>query len=429
VEVNLAPAPDLLTFARYACAVHAAAGDAGLSAVRWRYNGQATDSGGGGQLTLGGPTPERSPFFLAPALLPRLLRYLSRHPSLSYAFAPDCAGSAGQGPRADEGVRERFDELGVALDRLASRGDHLGAAELWSALAPLLVDASGNTHRAEVNVEKLWNPFFGARGKLGLVELRALRMQPDPARMVAVAALFRAVAVRCARAPYEEPLAEHGAALHDRLSLPVHLEEDLRGVLADLAAHGFALPALLADLVLAPPQPVASVAMGAATLALTPAVEFWPLVGDVASQERSGARLVDASSARLQALVVTPPGEDPGRLSAMGWDVPLAASSDGLRHVGAVRYRAFPPRPGLHPDLDPHDPLLLAWTRAGRATSLALHGWRPSGGAYDGLPRDGEEAERRRRERVVVGETSPREPRTRPTSGLTLDLRRLPAGE
>jgi len=201
IELNLAPAPDLFTFVAYAGAAHAAAAEVGLSALRWRYNGQTTDSGGGGQITFGGPAPERSPFFATPRLLPRLIRYLSNHPALSFTFAPECAGSAGQGPRPDEGVRERFEELAVALDRLEALGDRATPEEIWGALAPLLVDASGNAHRAELNVEKLWNPYFGPRGKLGLVELRALRMQPDAGRMVAVAALFRAVAARCARAP------------------------------------------------------------------------------------------------------------------------------------------------------------------------------------------------------------------------------------
>ena len=132
---------------------------AGLSPVRWRYNGRGSDSGGGGQLTLGGPAPEASPFFRHPALLPRLIRFLCNHPSLSYAFAGECVGSASQGPRPDEGVRERFEELQVAVDRLEARGTHLGPQpSCGRPLAPLLVDASGNSHRAELNVEKLWNP-------------------------------------------------------------------------------------------------------------------------------------------------------------------------------------------------------------------------------------------------------------------------------
>ncbi|HET8935537.1 MAG TPA: transglutaminase family protein, partial [Polyangiales bacterium] len=142
VEVNMAPAHDLKTFARWAEAVFNAANAASLSAERMRYNGDVTDSGGGGQITLGGPTPDRSPFFRWPQLLPGLVRYTNRHPSLSYYFASACCGSASQAPRADEGVRERFDELGVALDYLSARGAAATPKELWGTLSPLLVDAS-----------------------------------------------------------------------------------------------------------------------------------------------------------------------------------------------------------------------------------------------------------------------------------------------
>jgi uncharacterized protein (DUF2126 family) len=426
VEVNLAPAEDLVTFLADARATWDAAAAAGLAPVRYRWNGDVSDSGGGGQVTLGGPSPERSPFVVHPQLLPRLVRFAQRHPSLSYAFAPECAGSAGQGPRADEGVRERFDELGVALDRLALHSARLGPEELWATLAPLLVDPSGNSHRAELNVEKLWNPWLGARGKLGLVEFRALRMPATPERMVAIASLLRAVAARCALAPYEEPLVDWGAALHDRCALPHFLEHDLAAVLDELETFGLGLPQPLRALVTAPPEPVAEVELDGARLALVPALEFWPLVGDVASQEWRGARIVDSSAARLEVRVEA---TAPGRVAAQGWEVPLRDAGAG-RHVAAVRWRRFLPSPGLHPGLAPQDPLVLHWSRRDTAVSIALHGWIPSGGAYDGLPRDAAEAARRRRERVVVAAArplaAPADAGRATEPAFTLDVRRLP---
>ena len=428
VEVNMAPAHDLATFAIWCEAVYAAAEEAGLAPVRFRYNGDATDSGGGGQLTLGGRSPEESPFFARPQLLPRLVRYANRHPALSYAFAPDCVGSASQGPRADEGVRERFEELPVALDRLAARGDRATPDELWSTLAPLLVDSSGNSHRAEINVEKLWNPYMEGRGKLGVVELRSLRMPAAPARLAAVGALFRAVAARLASAPYEEPLVDWSGSLHELFGLPCFLSRDLEDVLADLEAHGFGLgPSLRAELQ-QPPEPVATLELDGATLEVTPALAFWPLIGDVASQERSGARLVDASSARLQLVVATPDDKTPGTISACGWRTLLQRlPGDATRHVTSVVYRTFTPSPGLHPTLPALDPLVLAWRRGGRALSISLHGWRPAGGAYDGLPADAEEARRRRRERVVISDAPPGDERPGYGTAFTLDLRRASA--
>jgi len=422
VEVNLAPAADLTAFAHHAVAVYAAAAEAGLSPVRYRWNGHVTDSGGGGQITLGGPSPERSPFFLFSRMLPAMVRYLNHHPSLSYAFAPDCVGSAGQGPRPDEGVRELFEELGVALDRLSAR-PQLGPDELWSSLAPLLVDASGNSHRAELNVEKLFNPHLPVRGRMGVVELRSLRMPATPERLVALGALFRAIAARLARDPYEDALVDWGPELHDRASLPFYLEQDLRGVIEDLEKQGFGLGPRLRAALLAPVPDIARVELAGATLAIKPAVDFWPLVGDVASQERASARTVDASSERVE-LRVTSPGQPPGQMAAQGVEVALEPGG-GATHLAAVRYRAFAPRPGLHPGLGPHDPLVVEWERRGEAVRIELHGWRPGGGAYQALPADAEEAERRRRERVVVRPGRFRPTRRAPSGRLTLDLRRL----
>ena len=294
VEVNSAPAHDLATFARWCEATYAAAREAGLSPSRFRFNGEATDSGGGRQITLGGPSTVHSPFFLHPQLLPRLVRYLNRHPALSYAFAPDCVGSASQGPRADEGARERFDELPVALDWLARRGAEVTPDELWSTLAPLLVDLAGNSHRAELNVEKLFNPYLPGRGRMGVVELRALRMPPTPDRLVALAALFRAIAARLAVSPYEEPLLDWGPRLHGEWALPFFQREDLETVLLDPrpmawgSAHSFA-PRSSGS------RAVGRISLGNSTLELTPALSFWPLFGDVASQESAGSRFVDSA--------------------------------------------------------------------------------------------------------------------------------------
>jgi uncharacterized protein (DUF2126 family) len=440
VEVNMAPAPSLSEFHAQVRAIWDAAAEVGLSPVRYRYDGQVSESGGGGQITLGASAPGTSPFFTRPQLLPGLLRLFNWHPSLSYLFSPECVGSASQGPRPDEGVRERFEELGVCLDRLALRGSSVTPDELWSSLAPLLVDGSGNSHRAELNVEKLWNPFLGDRGRMGVVEFRSLGMPARPEGMTARAALLRALAARVAAAPVTGPLVEWGSALHDRFALPSVLLDDLAAVLDDLEAHGLGIgPALAAELT-RPVPPVARVVRGGATLTLSKAREFWPLFGDVASQERSGSRLVDSSGARLEALVEAPAGEPPGRLLAMGWEIPLVPFGPG-RHIAGIRYRSFVPNPGFHPGLPAADPLRLRWERGTGALSIDLHGWIPGGGVYEGLPESAEEAARRRDRRVVVREEKAepalhaRFPARSTATGagpdlgngaFTVDLRRLP---
>ena len=429
IEVNMAPARSLGEFETSMRALHQSAARVGLSAVRYRYNGAVTDSGGGGQITFGGPTPRESPFFQHPELLPALLRYVNRHPALSYAFAMDCVGSASQGPRPDEGVRERFEELSVALDRIAVHPELHEPEMLWQALAPLLVDASGNAHRAEINIEKLWNPHLTLRGQLGLVELRSLGMEASAERATAVAALFALVLARLVKASYREALCDWGASLHDRFGLPQQLAADLDEVLADLRAHDLAVPTRMEELLRTQRPAIAGVDLPGACLTVTRGLEFWPLMGDVASQEERSARVVDASTARLQLLVETSDGAAPGTISANGFAVALQPQP-GDRFVAGVRYRCFAPAPGLHPGLDPQDPLVISWSRGDRHATLTLHEWIPGGGAYPGLPTDAAEAAARRAARVVTQVGPGAAPAGKPVAQhlrgqFTVDLRRL----
>jgi len=413
VEVNMAPCADVRSFAGQTRRIWRAAHAAGLSATRHRFNGDLADAGGGGQLSLGGAKPAHSPFVRYPHVLPALIRYINNHPSLSYWFANDCVGSASQGPRPDEGTRERWDELGVTLgwlEQLADRGA-LPPEQLWSALGSLLVDASGNSHRAEINVEKLWNPHIprhGARhGKMGIVELRSIRMPERPIMLAALAALFRSVVARLVVSHYREPLIDWHDELHDRFALPTALSRDLRMVLGDLDEHGLGIPAQLRSELSAWRSPGIVCRLGDATLTLRPALEFWPLVGDVASQERAGARIVDASTQRWE-LTIEGAGPDrvavscgaDGAALAPRWAA-LHALGDGVRAIG-VRRRIYPPMVGFHPGMPATDPLVVEWAWTGRVQRIELWSWRPGGGAYTGLPRDAAEAVARRQERIAV---------------------------
>ena len=404
VEINMAPCRGVLEFARQARRIWRAAADAGLSPVRHRYNGDVADSGGGGQLSLGGARPSASPFVRYPHVLPALLRYLNNHPSLSYWFANECVGSASQGPRPDEGVRERWDELGVALawlERLADRGE-LPPEQLWHALGPLLVDSAGNDHRAELNVEKLWNPHTPAHGvrhgKMGIIELRAIRMPERPTMFAAVAVLLRSIVARLVVSHYREPLIDWHDELHDRFALPAALHRDLRLVLGDLDAHALGVPAELRRELEAWRTPGITCQLGDAQLTLRPALEFWPLVGDVASQERAGARIVDASTQRWEISI---DGPGPDRVAVLGKWAQLRTLGDGTRAVG-VRRRIYAPSPGLHPGLPSQDPLVIEWGWAGRSQRIELWAWRPNGGPYPDLPRDVNVAVERRQERIRI---------------------------
>ena len=434
VEVNMSPATSAVELLASLESVHAAATSAGLAPYRLHYNGTESDSGGGGQVTLGGPRAEMSPFLLAPDLLPRLLRYFNRHPSLSYMHAPESVGSASQAPRADENVRESFRELELAVS-LIERAEDPSPEIIWSTFAPFLCDSSGNTHRAEINIEKLWNQALGARGRQGLVEFRALRMGSTPAAIAAFAALLRALVAMLAEHRYREPLCDWGDTLHDRFSLPFFLAEDMRSVLADLASHGLGLgDALERHLLDDSYRLLASRTLPGCRLEIRRALEFWPLVGDVATQEHGGSRLVDASTSRIEVrLTQSGDGSDlrGWRVSVLGWDLPLNDESDATGSVRLVglRYRSFVPWRGLHPMLPAQAPLSLTIAHPEHgAWCLKVHEWRPDGSPYPGLPADHAEARARRDARCVLEplDAAPRDSLPPPPAaigGYVVDLR------
>lgn len=424
IEVNAAPHGSARAFYEDARAWHEAAAEVGLAPRRLFYDGEVGDSGGGGQITIGGPSADESPFFVAPPLLPRLVATCARHPSLSYLFAVDNVGPWSQSPRADEGLRASWTELCFAMARLA-RGAVRERAELQALLGPFLRDATGNAHRAEINVEKLWNGDLPERGRLGLVELRAFRMARSPARAAALGALVRALVAHLSRAAdVDLALPDWGDALHDRWLLPSFLVHDLDEVLAELRRAGLGLGALLEDELRAAPERVIGIAeRGTARLRVTRALEIWPLVGDAGSQEQRTARWIDASTRRVELRLEGAPSG--ARIAVNGVPVSLR-ELDGSVALRGVRYRAYVPARGLHPGLPAQVPLRITWAREGdpRALEITLHDWRPDGGAYAGLPCDDDEARARREERFVVREIdAPPTASAAPAAAWTFDLR------
>ena len=442
IEINTAPSVDGQDFLRRIREIYAAAADQGLSPYRLYFNGTVADSGGGGQITLGGPSPRDSPFLREPRLLPRLVRFLNRHPALSYLFSHDFVGSSGQSVRADERGTDAFDELALALALLA-REEHLTPERLWQSLAPFLCDAAGNSHRAEMNIEKLWNPFLAGRGQLGLVEFRALRMQHTPERATALACLLRSVVAMLARTDDALPLIDWGRELHQRFALPYYLEQDLDAVLQALQSAGLGLDESIRAVLLRESfRRLGQAALPGCTLEVRRGLEFWPLLGDAASPEQGGSfRMVDASTSRVELRLRAEPG---GAADWRAWQVYAEGIALPMRHetdargevqVFGVRYRSFVPSWGLHPALPAQAPVHLLLRHPGHAVDhrVSLHEWRPDGGAYTGLPEGLAEASERRTERVAL-EVVPRDatgaPRAAPGHALgayCLDLRGLPS--
>ncbi|HUL13711.1 MAG TPA: transglutaminase family protein [Methylococcaceae bacterium] len=440
LEINMAPASSAAQLLAWLRVIFRSADVRGLSAYRFHYNGDFTDSGGGGQITYGGPTPKASPFFRFPQLLPRIVGYFNQHPALSYFFTQEAVGSSSQSPRVDERTRDDFKELAVALD-LLHRQASLQPETLHQALAPFLTDLTGNTHRSELNIEKLWNLMLPGRGCLGLVEFRAFRMAPSPEMLIARACLFRAILAMLARCEDPIPLNDWGDELHDRFALPFYLRQDLHVLLKQLEIAGFGLePPLVEPLLGDDYRLKGEIELPGVRLRVERALEFWPLIGDAASQEAGGSRLVDSSAARIQVTLQPQPGlpDDLGswRVAVNGWSPPLRRERDpeGPILLFAFRYRSFMPWRGLHPTLGPQGPVTIQLHRPdlGRSWKLTLHDWKPEGGAYPGLPSDWPESAARRQERLVIEvcesdqSSSIRCPPSNAVTPYCLDLRRLP---
>jgi uncharacterized protein (DUF2126 family) len=421
IEVNAAPSASATEFLCRSRDLYAAAAAAGLAPYRLYYNGTVADSGGG-QITLGGPTPERSPFWREPRLLPRLLRYFIAHPSLSYLFAHDHVGPWGQSVRADERGPAAFDELALAL-ALLDRQRELPPSTVWQALAPFLCDAAGNSHRADIKVEKLCNPHLAGRGRLGLVEFRALRMQHSPDRAAALACLLRAVVAMLVNTPHAAPpLPDWGRELHERFALPSYLGQDLAEVLRDLRAAGVGLGERIeARLARDEFRHWADLSLPGCTLELRRALEFWPLLGDATAPEHAGtSRLVDASTSRVELRLRPGPADaahagDAPAVDGRGWEIHAGGTRLPLRHerdaggelkVFGLRHRSHVPAGGLHPTLGAQAPveLTLRHPDLGPSFAVTLHEWRPDGLAYDGVPAGLDDARQRRSARVTLHE-------------------------
>ena len=439
IEVNLAPCATWADYHRQIAQLYAAAAKTGLSARKLQFNGRVTGTGGGAHLVFGGPLGVISPFFTQPSLLPSMIRYWQRHPALSYAFTGQYLGPSSQAPRVDESTFEALYELEIACAGAEQFGSAGNLAFFDLLFRDLLMDRSGNTHRAEISVDKLWNPSAG-NGCLGLVELRAFETHPS-AEALAVTALFvRAVLARLALAPCTAPFIRWGGELHDRFFLPTFVWSDLGEICDDLAAHGLAFDrAWLRPLwewrfpelgVLTLP---AAGARPAGKVMFRQALEAWPLLG-----EQSGAggtsRRVDASADRLEVSVSDAALLEHGTLLVNGLPCAFQPTRDGAA-AGGVRFRAFFLTPGLHPHVPVQAPLLLEWvdrTTGTVAAAARWHVWNPRGQPYAECPRDEAEAARRHAERWEPWPETVGHARTIPSLRFppegrhTLDLRRYP---
>jgi uncharacterized protein (DUF2126 family)/transglutaminase-like putative cysteine protease len=433
IEVNIHPSVDWPGLVEKITLMYEEARRIGLGPEKFALDGTHTATGGGSHLTLGGPTPRDSPLLRRPDLLRSLVTYWQHHPSLSYLFAGRFVGPTSQAPRVDEARHESLYELEIAfaeIDRL--RADGHGEVAPWKVdrlLRNLLVDLTGNTHRAEFCIDKLFSP-ESESGRLGVVELRGFEMAPHPQMALVQALLVRALVARFWAEPYAAPLVRWGTELHDRFLLPWWLASDIRSVAGDLERHGYPFdPAWLEPFVEFRFPRLGSFQVEDMSVELRMAIEPWNVLGeDLAS---GAARFVDFSLERLQVRV---DGLTDSRyaVTCNGSKVPLTATDTPGTYVAGVRYKAWRLPSSLHPTIDVHNPLVFDVVDLWNSRSIGActyHVSHPGGRAYDRLPANANEAEARRASRFSTsGQTSGRivvaDSRRDGEYPRTLDLRR-----